>query len=259
MPFLWMVEYTTDSNPTHQCQLNMTFNDLAYVFGFNLFLIFLPAIGLSILYVVIIVKVKKRHVPFGNVLILNTAQTNKVNVNVQDEPTNTMSTRVTKFSFLNVSDYSRSEKSDVSVSRDDNRSYRALSIISCSEKANKKAKVTITISIITIVFYCCQLPARVFLCLSYLNDYMLLNQLESEHHEDGHFSETSIFFLSFFSHLATFIYFLHCISNPIIYNLLSSKFRKAFWSASKFRKMTSIYLTNSKNSIMSKSKTALYA
>ena len=215
LPFLWMSEFTRNPN---QCYLNMTRNDLAYIFCFNTLLIFIPTIGLAILYMMIIVKLKRRHIPFGKSKNLN--QLDGIN-------------EITE-AFLQNS-YSLSVQA---------KSNRTSIITLSSKKCDKKTRQTIIISIVTVVFYCCQLPARLFLCWSYLNDSVVISFENS-----NSLSHENFYFLNLFSHIVTLIYFLHCISNPIIYNLLSSKFRKAFMSVPKLRKMTSFYLFSSKGSI----------
>jgi len=215
LPFLWMTEYTTNPN---QCYLNMTRNDLAFVFAFNTLLIFIPTIGLSILYIMIIVKLKQRNISFPNAKNLN--QLDGIH-------------EVNEILLPNVKRLSANPKNSV----------RTPSIVTVNQKNGNKTKNTIIISIVTVVFYCCQLPARLFLCWSYLNDSMVINFEEQ--------SFETFYFFNLLSHIVTLIYFLHSVSNPIIYNLLSSKFRKAFMSVSKFKNISSLYLITSKSSIVS--------
>jgi hypothetical protein len=85
-----------------------------------------------------------------------------------------------------------------------------------------KKKTSTSISVIAIAFFCCQLPIRIFLCWSYYQNLDL--------------DEENFKLINTLSNLATIIYFLHCISNSIIYNILSTKFRNAFIRIILFRK-----------------------
>jgi hypothetical protein len=87
-----------------------------------------------------------------------------------------------------------------------------------------KFKFTIIISSITIVFFCFQLPVRIFLCWSYLNHYLL----KFVWNEGLIIDDSNVNIIHLISHITSLVYFLHCISNPIIYNVVSNKFRKAF-------------------------------
>ena len=179
VPFLWMTEYTQNPN---QCFLNMSKNDLAYVFCFNVLLIILPTVGLIILYLMIILKLKKRNISLGNIKDLKPMNSNS--------------------------------SSSLSTPKNIKKNLY-----------NNNRRFTITISIVSVVFYCCQLPTRFFLCWSYANDRIEIIYANIDSQSLESFSSFSIL-----SHTFNFIYFLHCVSNPIIYNLLSSKFRKEFIS-----------------------------
>ena len=82
------------------------------------------------------------------------------------------------------------------------------------------------IIIVTIVFFCCQLPVRIFLCWSYLVHHFSPIILDSN--SEIEINESYIFLINLISQITSLVYFLHCISNSIIYNILSVKFRKAF-------------------------------
>nr|QVK45674.1 G protein-coupled receptor [Proales similis] len=90
--------------------------------------------------------------------------------------------------------------------------------------STNRVNYTIIISLVTLVFFCCQLPMRAFLMWSYYK----------HHFEEVELSLTmdDIRLISFISNLLSLIYFLHCISNPIIYNILSKNFRSAFFRSS---------------------------
>ena len=106
------------------------------------------------------------------------------------------------------------------------------------QKCVKERRFTITLSLVSIIFYCFQLPSRLFLCWSYLNDTMEIDYESSDSHSIESFSLFNIL-----SEIFALIYFLHCVTNPIIYNLLSSKFRKSFMSVFNIRIDDSFSLT----------------
>lgn len=97
---------------------------------------------------------------------------------------------------------------------------------SIKSTCNNKLKTTIIISLITIIFFCCQLPIRIFLCWSYIKNYV--SPIELEEYQPVNRPSDDIDIMNILSHLVRLVYFLHCISNPIIYNILSIKFRTAF-------------------------------
>ena len=177
VPFLWMTEYTQNPN---QCFLNMSKNDLAYVFCFNVLLIILPTVGLIILYLMIILKLKKRNISLGNIKDLKPMNSNS--------------------------------SSSLSTPKNIKKNLY-----------NNNRRFTITISIVSVVFYCCQLPTRFFLCWSYANDRIEIIYANIDSQSLESFSSFSIL-----SHTFNLIYFLHCVSNPIIYNLMSTKFSRSF-------------------------------
>ena len=89
-----------------------------------------------------------------------------------------------------------------------------------------KINVTILISILTLLFFFCQFPVRILIVWSYVQNYyspvIIHNEIKY------HVTKTSSYIVDIFSDLLSLIYFFHCISNPIIYNILSTKFRNAF-------------------------------
>jgi len=100
-----------------------------------------------------------------------------------------------------------------------------------------KFNFTIVISFVTLAFFCCQLPCRIFLLWSYLKHYFAPPLIQiTENGEEPITVKNDLFYINLISNLSTLIYFLHCISNPIIYNILSIKFRKAFLSMTTFNK-----------------------
>lgn len=108
-----------------------------------------------------------------------------------------------------------------------------------------KFNFTIVISFVTLAFFCCQLPCRIFLFWSYLTHYFAPPPLINSNGEEPIAVKNDLFMINLIANLTKFIYFLHCISNPIIYNLLSIKFRKAFLSMTTFNKAPDCGLRNS--------------
>ena len=145
LPFLWMVEYTTNPN---QCYLNMSSTHLTYFFCFNVLLIIFPTIALVIIYLMIIVKLKRRDTPFKSKIL---------NLNHTLENSQSMS---------RMTDLERDKMHEL-------KSLKSIYVLSqncVKNKIESKLKPTIKISIVSVIFYCFQLPARLILCWSYLND-----------------------------------------------------------------------------------------
>ena len=114
------------------------------------------------------------------------------------------------------------------------------SIVSKSNHHNSfsiknKINYTTVISLITLFFFFCQLPVRIFLSWSYLNVYFNLLSVDSTNDDDLAMQE-KFRRINLISNFASLIYFFHSISNPIIYNISSTKFRNAFTSITKFKR-----------------------
>jgi hypothetical protein len=187
-----MAEYSTNPN---KCYVSISKSDLVYVLCFNVLLIFLPTIGLVIFYFMIIHKVKRRDISFGNI-----SNSNQF-----------VSRRILSENLLDNGQYSELKPLNPTINRTVctlPKKYGSLS---------KKRKFTTIISMVSVIFYCCQLPSRLFLCWSYFNDTIEISQ-----------SSTNFNLFDILSHIVILIYFLHCVSNPIIYNFLSSEFQLYF-------------------------------
>ena len=206
LPFLWMVEYTTNPN---QCYLNMSSTHLAYFFCFNVMLIIFPTIALVIIYMMIIVKLKRRDTPFAKILNLN---------QLEAKTELTDNTLESSQSMSRMTDLEREKIFELKPLK--SWPMYAPSQNCVKKKIESKLKHTINISILSVIFYCFQLPARLILCWSYLNDTVELK------YESSNSQSLSLF--DFLLHLVILVYYLHCVSNPFIYNMLSSKFRKSF-------------------------------
>ena len=125
-----------------------------------------------------------------------------------------------------------------------------LTLNSHAKRVSNKINFTIILSIITLIFFLCQLPIRIFLLWSFIwlyrnsNEYdfvmdKTLVSLNSSTTSNNYlFSQDSSTHLTdIISNITTLIFFLHCISNPIIYNLASAKFRKTFLSLTTFKSL----------------------
>ena len=99
------------------------------------------------------------------------------------------------------------------------------------ELTRSKLKFTIVISMVTLAFFCCQLPVRIFISWSYLTQYFMI---QPEHEEQP--VKENLLFIDICLNTTKLIYFFHAISNPIIYNILSRKIRKVILSLTTFKK-----------------------
>ena len=88
----------------------------------------------------------------------------------------------------------------------------------------KKSNSIIFFLIMAIVFFCCQLPVRIFQCWSYLQFYA---NLKNETDEVEPLSEFQVKIINIISQALSLIYFMQCLSNPIIYNIQSTQFRRS--------------------------------
>ncbi|CAF0870888.1 unnamed protein product [Brachionus calyciflorus] len=131
--------------------------------------------------------------------------------------------KITTDNLSNVPAYSKYNSGNDLVNNSKLQSLKRSGEASSYNKVN----FTVVISLITLIFFCCQLPIRIFLLWSYYRHYISPPLIANETPPTV---TNEINFINIISYLATLIYFLHCISNPIIYNLLSIKFRRAFLS-----------------------------
>lgn len=83
-----------------------------------------------------------------------------------------------------------------------------------------KRKQTIMICLISLAFYICQIPIKLF---QMFNTFYTFQEDVPEEQAAWRFHALNIVFLS-----AKLLFFLHGMSNPIIYNLMSSKFHQSF-------------------------------
>ena len=190
-PFVFMAQVEEK-----ECSLSVTKGNLIYMIGFNAILVVLPAVCLSVLYTMIIYRLKRRDLLFG------------------------------KKMSINMSDYLIKESASARNSREESMFGHKL------RRPKKSSNITIIISIVTVVIFCLQLPARVLICVSFANDFKLKKRSSS-------FNQNA------FVCMAMLVYFMRCLCNPFIYNFLSSKFRKSIKNFSLSRKSSYSYAHHS--------------
>lgn len=83
-----------------------------------------------------------------------------------------------------------------------------------------KRKQTITLCLISLAFFFCQIPIRLF---QIFNTFYVFPETDEDKH-------TKFKYLNALFLVSKMLYFLHGTSNPIIYNLMSTKFSKSFKS-----------------------------
>lgn len=82
-----------------------------------------------------------------------------------------------------------------------------------------KRKQTITICLVSLAFFFCQIPIK---CFQIFNSFYKFKNVSHEQDMER-FKIMNIIFLS-----TKLLFYLHTMSNPIIYNLMSSKFSQSF-------------------------------
>lgn len=176
-------------------------------------LIFIPIIGLSFVYIYIIYKLRTYNKP--------------PEVEQNESSTNGS----VKFS----NNVGKLEKSSLVSSL--RLPPRANSRVSFEEKKRRRFKNAIMVTLIGWAFFCCQLPLRTFLLWSYSAHHAsptYLNFMNESSTTAATILTDSYRAIDLLSNIATTVYFLHCVSNSIIYNIMSTKFRRAFFDISIF-------------------------
>ena len=198
-PFVFMAQVEEK-----ECNLSVTKGNLIYMIGFNAILVFLPAVCLSVLYAMIIYRLKRRDLLFGK----------KINY--------------FKKMSINMSDFLIKDSASARNSREESMFGHNL------RRPKKSSNVTIIISIVTVVIFCLQLPARLLICVSFAYDFKLNKSSNS-------FNRPHNAFVC----MVMVVYFMRCLCNPFIYNFLSSKFRKSLKNFSLSRKSSYSYAHHS--------------
>ena len=228
-----MVDFLNDPQ---QCQLNMKPFHLMYIISLNVVLIFIPALILPILYIVMYIKIKSFA---NNTIIVNDSKQDKKSPrkNVKNEYKRVSKVSLTKNSnsvnYCSITSI-KGFKDSVKLTKDSissqhmlvqHNKYPRKSTVVIIQNTKRNNNLNFLI-IVTIVFFCCQIPVRLFLCWSYMVHHF--SPIILENNSETEVDESYIFLINLISQITSLIYFLHCISNSIIYNILSAKFRKAF-------------------------------
>ena len=227
IPLLLMVDFLNDPQ---QCQLNMKPFHLMYIIALNVVLIFIPALILPILYIVMYIKIKSLG---NNTIVVNDSKEEKT---TSTKNVNNEYKKVSKVCFFKNLN-SEVNSCSIAPMKNNKENGNSASFTSQQSKYHRKSTIFIIkstkkkknlkfIIIATIVFFCCQIPVRLFLCWSYMVHHFFPIILENN--SETEVDESYIFLINLISQITSLIYFLHCISNSIIYNILSAKFRKAF-------------------------------
>lgn len=192
-----MTDYITD-----QCQLNMELIHIIYVLTLNVIFIFMPAVALIIFYILIIIKLEKHN------KLMKEHQLQCMNKFEQD----------TSQSLIKKKENEKSNKSGVN-SQEQNE------ILNTMGDYKAKMRLILITYLKAFLFFSLHLPIKIFIFWSYINYYIHPVDLsEIDHNYDSKIQLTDLL-----SNIATIIYFLHCISNPIIYNFSSTKFINALF------------------------------
>lgn len=224
IPFLNVSSYHTE--PITQCMLDFNKTYIIYVMVLYILLIFIPIVVLSVVYIYIIYKLRfyrktPEHMRSKSIRSEGGASLNlkKENSSAENRP-------------LRLSPISG--KSEATTS-----SIKKGSPLQCSTVKSQRFKNAIKISLIGWAFFCCQVPVRTFLLWSYYHHHNFPPYIDLDTNTTNSTSSSheNIFHQPIFENYAltdlvaracTVIYYLHCVSNSVIYNISSTKFRNAF-------------------------------
>jgi hypothetical protein len=102
-------------------------------------------------------------------------------------------------------------------------STASLDGVCCSQNLIQKRKQTITLCLISVAFFMCQMPLKCFQIFNSLYEFETAE-------DDDEWSASQFKILNFIFLTVKLMYCLQGLSNPIIYNLMSSKFYRSFKS-----------------------------
>ena len=255
-----------NNNIENQCYLDITHGYYIYMVAYTSIIIFIPSIFLTVLYVTIIYKLRVHYnrtisevslSTFKSTITRNSLESNEIpkkRTNTLEVNINPVETKVHFYSDIYHTGQSKrknlfikkGKRNDSTSSLLQNtqpkcpttRRQTAVSLDTKYKAFNSRKKFTLTILCMTVAFFCCQLPIRIFLMWSFTYHF---NQNESSQdnftnstsetlNNSNHPEHDSYNSINLISFTARLIYFLHGISNPIIYNISSSKFRRAFFN-----------------------------
>lgn len=243
-PLLFFTNYSGPNN--NECYLVIDILALIYTISLNVIFIFIPTIGLSFLYAIVVINLNHKN---KDISISKYSRTSKGSMSNAEY--NSISTKKTvcienvEIFAINREETTKNtvdeESKNVSpINSHDRRTQTNPKssdsfLVRNSKDSHSTTNHVMILLLITVLFYFCQLPLRIFLIWSYINNY-LLAEMPDMYFQEKFISEQYIDLVNFISNSVKVIYFLHCISNPIIYNIMSSRFRTAFFRSSPLKK-----------------------
>lgn len=216
-PFIVHLDYSPGER---QCFTRVTKFYFFYTIGFYSVLIFVPTVGLTILYTYILIQLRSKF--------------HSIEKNRQATPQRLCEPLISSQIHF-VSKYKKGSadpkmsftESECSMNKR-NTTREAITAVKNSsgpmEKCSfrQKSKLyhsTMIIIFVASSFFFGQIPIRVF---------MLWSALWSSANPVYNLSESAVLKLNLIDNLTTMIFFIHCLLNPVIYNLVSDRFRRAF-------------------------------
>lgn len=178
------------------CFYNRSLGAKIYSSSCTSLLVFAPSLILSLVYIFIIKKLKKLNKAHGDKAIFRNYSSR--------------SSGAFNSSFNSRNELCTSLIKPVNTVITGNRSFNSLIL---------KRKQTITICLVSLAFYFCQIPLKMFQLFNIFYKF----EKTSFENDMVRFKIMNMIFLT-----TKFLYFLHGMSNPIIYNLMSTKFRHSF-------------------------------
>lgn len=167
--------------------------------------VFIPSVILSLVYVSLIRKIRN----INKFQMVNSNQKNIKKVKAE----NNSASNLVYGSLLFRNRYSDDSRIFLC------RSSKGREKISCTNTLTNKHKQTITICLISLAFFFCQIPIKIFQLFNVFYEF----EKVSVENDLFRFKVMNTIFL-----FTKFLFFLHAMSNPIIYNLMSSKFSRSF-------------------------------
>ncbi|CAF1055440.1 unnamed protein product [Brachionus calyciflorus] len=176
--------------------------------------VFAPSFILSAVYLIIIQKLKNINSSFEISLLEKTKRDRRSNFSISKSS----SCSIFYSNKKECENYDFRKTSSVSFLKQKHSIFRN----SSTSYLIAKRKQTITICLISLAFFFCQIPLKIFQLFNFFYKF------ESTTIEKDliRFRIMNFIFLT-----TKFLYFLHGMSNPIIYNLMSTKFRRSFRKA----------------------------
>lgn len=215
LPYVFLTSYSVENfNGTVVTYCYNDRNSLfarTYSSSFISMFVFIPSVILSLVYVTLIRKIKK----INKFQLVNSNQQNmcKIKRNSTQTSINCSAKNSVYGSFLFKNRYSGDSKMFWARSLDAKRNKAS------SNSLTTKHRQTVTICLISLAFFFCQIPIKIF---QLFNVFYEFEQVSVEN-DLFRFKVMNAIFL-----FTKFLFFLHGMSNPIIYNLMSSKFSRSF-------------------------------